>query len=242
MERLHKFLARAGVASRRKCEQFILDGKVSVNGEKISKQGFKIDPGKDKVVFNGQVVALPDSIIYLALNKPKGYITTRKDPYSRKTVYELLPDDLRKKAYPVGRLDRNTTGLLFFTNDGDFANKIMHPTKKIAKIYKVLINGKIRSSDLQKLENGVKIGGVITQPVTVKIIEELDSRTRLQISLKEGRYRQVRRMFSALGYEVVSLKRIAIGNINLKGIKLGQYRYLTKKEVVSLLRNKNEPQ
>ncbi|MFC1478790.1 pseudouridine synthase [Candidatus Margulisiibacteriota bacterium] len=241
-ERLQKYLARSGVNSRRKCEQLIEDGKVSVNGQIVTGRGVKINPAADKVMVNGKKILPPAKLIYLILNKPKDYMSTKSDPRQRKTVYELLPDNLARQVFSIGRLDRNTTGLLLFTNDGDFANRLNQPKNKIPKTYLVTIPGILRPADLQILQNGVQLGSRITRPANACILEKKPGQTRVLLEITEGMNRQVRKMFASLGYEVVKLKRTAIGSLTLGSLPLGKYRYLTKKEIRVLIEYGNSIQ
>ena len=233
-ERLQKFLANAGVASRRKCEELILQGKVEVNGKIITELGIKVTE-KDVVKYNGKVVRPVDEFIYILLNKPIGYVTTVKDQFSRDTVLDLIK--LNKRIVPVGRLDMYTSGALILTNDGDFVNKLTHPKNEIDKTYNVTVRGKISNSEIQKLEDGVEIDeGYITKPAKVKIlkVEEEKDMSRIQITIHEGKNRQVRKMCNAINKKVLALHRCKIGNIDVKNLKLGTWRYLTDKEVFDL--------
>jgi 23S rRNA pseudouridine2605 synthase len=230
-ERLQKYLASCAVASRRKCEELMSAGVVKVNGKKVTELGSKVIPGKDVVEVNGKKVYPPSEFIYLMLNKPRDYITTKNDPAGRKTVYELLPPELASKVFAIGRLDRNTTGLLLFTNNGELANTLTHPRHKIAKTYLALVQGRIRLTDLQKLSNGVQLDERITQPAKLEIIEEDRGQTTVQVQITEGMYRQVRRMFEVLGYEVIRLKRTALGELGLGSLAPGKTRSLNKFEI-----------
>lgn len=232
--RLQKFLAECGIASRRKCEQYILDGKVKVNGEIITELGTKVNKN-DIVEFENKKVEIQDEKIYILLNKPIGYVTTVKDQFQRDTVLDLVKT--KKRIVPVGRLDMYTSGALILTNDGDFVNILTHPKHEIEKTYNVTVSGKITNDDINILKNGVEIDDkYITRPAKVKIlkIDEEKNISRIQITIHEGKNRQVRKMCEAIGKKVIALHRSKIGNINVKDLKLGTWRYLTKKEVDNL--------
>lgn len=232
--RLQKFLAECGIASRRKCEQYILDGKVKVNGEIITELGTKVNKN-DIVEFENKKVEIQDEKIYILLNKPIGYVTTVKDQFQRDTVLDLVKT--KKRIVPVGRLDMYTSGALILTNDGDFVNILTHPKHEIEKTYNVTVSGKITDDDINILKNGVEIDDkYITRPAKVKIlkIDEEKNISRIQITIHEGKNRQVRKMCEAIEKKVIALHRSKIGNINVKDLKLGTWRYLTKKEVDNL--------
>ena len=234
-ERLQKFLASAGIASRRGAEQLILEGKIRVNGVVVKELGTKINVTKDKVFYNGKIVKPETKKVYYILNKPKGYISTVKDERGRKTVVDIL-SDVEERIFPIGRLDYNTEGLLLLTNDGDFMNKLLHPKYEIMKTYVAKIDGIITNDDLYKLANGVKLEDGKTAPADVYVdsIDKPTKTSRIEITIHEGRNRQVRRMFSALGYEVKALKRIAFAGLLLNGLKRGEYRPLRERELISL--------
>ena len=234
-ERLQKFLANAGIASRRKCEELILDGKIKVNGIIVKELGTKINEN-DVVEYCGKIVKKDNEKIYILLNKPIGYITTVKDQFDRETVLDLIKID--KRIVPVGRLDMYTSGALILTNDGEFVNKLTHPKNEINKTYNVTISGIICKEDVQKLEKGVKIDSTyITKPAKVKIlkIDEKNKISRIQIVIHEGKNRQVRKMCEAIEKKVIALHRSKIGNIDVKDLKLGEWRYLTKEEIKNFL-------
>lgn len=234
-ERLQKFLARAGVASRRNAEKLILEGKVRVNGIVVKELGTKIDPVKDKVFYEGKRLRPEERKVYYILNKPKGYISSVKDENGRKTVVDIL-SDVPERIFPIGRLDYNTEGLILLTNDGDFMNKLLHPKYEIEKTYVAKIDGIITMDDLHKLANGVKLEDGKTAPADVYLdsIDKPTKSSRVEITIHEGRNRQVRRMFKALGYEVKALKRIAFAGLTLNRLKRGEYRSLTERELVKL--------
>lgn len=234
-ERLQKIMANAGVASRRKCEQLILDGKVEVNGEVVTALGVKADPATDIITVNGKPITANANKVYAAFHKPKGVITSMSDPEGRKTVLDFVKG-IGGRVYPVGRLDYDTEGLLLLTNDGDLANMLMHPRHHVAKTYHATVKGIPHGDLLEKLREGVQLEDGMTQPAEVEYHDvdmERKSAT-ISITIYEGRNRQVRRMFEAIGHPVVKLKRVQFGNIFLQGIPRGKFRHLTKSEVNEL--------
>ena len=235
--RLQKFLADNGIASRRKCEELILQGRVRVNGEQINALGTKIDPNKDIVEYNGkQIKNSKKEYTYILLNKPIDYVTTVKDQFDRKTVLDLVKTN--KRLVPVGRLDMYTSGAIILTDDGDFVYKVTHPKHEIEKTYNATVVGLVTKEDIKKLEDGVDIGDFITNKARIKILktDEEKNISRLQITIHEGKNRQVRRMCEAIGKKVLSLHRSKIGNISVKDLKLGTWRYLKKSEIDNLLK------
>lgn len=235
-ERLQKFLANSGIASRRKCEEYILQGKVSVNGKIVDELGTKINLDKDVVKYNGKLVKKTDKKVYILLNKPIDYVTTVKDQFDRQTVLDLI--DIPEKVVPVGRLDMYTSGALLLTNDGDFVYKVTHPKYEIEKTYTVTIRGIATQDDVKKLENGVKIDDYVSGKAKVKILktDEEKNFSRLQITIHEGKNREVRKMCEAIDKKVLALHRRRIGNLDVKNIEIGKWRYLNKKEVEELLK------
>ena len=228
-ERLQKYMASCGIASRRKCEELILQGKVKVNDVLITELGTKVDIEKDIVKYNGKIIKPEEEKVYIMLNKPEGYITSVKDEKGRKTVLDIVK--VKERIYPIGRLDYDSSGLLLLTNDGDIYNKIIHPRVKINKKYLVNIKGKLSENDIKKLKTGIDIGDYVTAPAGVKIISEKEDSSLVEITIHEGKNRQIRRMCSALNHDVLTLKRIAIGDIKLGYLNRGEYRYLTEKEL-----------
>ena len=227
-------IADSGFCSRRKAEELISQGRVKLNGRPIKlgdKCGFK-----DLITIDGERIYLPrkKNFIYIMMNKPRGYVTTVSDELDRRCVMDLL-EDVEERVYPVGRLDRNSEGLLIFTNDGEFANDIMHPSKHVPKTYRVTIDGAVNEDQLSRLMSGVELDdGVKTLPCTVEVISEAPDRTVLRFVIKEGRNRQIRRMCTAVGLEVGRLRRTSIGGVKLGMLKPGAYRDLTKEELRSL--------
>lgn len=225
MIRLNKYLSMAGVCSRRKADELIESGAVEVNGIKVDSLGYQIDEEKDLVSVYGKRVKKEEKMIYLMLNKPSGYITTNDEQFSRPSTLDLIHEQIR--VFPIGRLDMPTEGMLLLTNDGEFANKLMHPKNKIDKEYVVKIKGDASLEQVRKLQQGVDIGDYITKPAEVEII----GKNRIQIVIKEGKNRQIRRMCQAAGIEVLTLKRTRIGKLTLGNLPLGEYRLLKKEEV-----------
>ena len=235
--RLQKYLADCGIASRRKAEELILQGKVEVNKKIVKELGTKIDNEKDEVKYLGKVVKPEnDEKIYILLNKPIGYVTTLDDQFDRPKITDLIK--INKRIVPVGRLDMFTSGAIILTNDGDFVYKVTHPKHEIDKTYTVTIIGKITKEDVEKLEKGVEIDdGYITKPAKVKIlkIDEEKNQSRLSITIHEGKNRQVRKMINSIGKKVLALHRAKIGDIDVKDLNLGNWRYLKKNEIKNLL-------
>lgn len=228
-ERLQKYMANCGVASRRKCEEYIVSGKVKVNGVIVSELGTKVDSDKDIVQFEDRIIKLEEKKIYIMLNKPEGYITSVKDEKGRKTVIDLV--NVNERIYPIGRLDYDSSGLLLLTNDGEIYNKIIHPRVKIVKKYIAVVKGELSKTELTKFTKGIDIGDYVTAPATIKVISFKEGTSTLEIGIHEGKNRQIRRMCSAIGHEVLALKRVAIGEIKLEYLKRAEYRELTEKEL-----------
>jgi len=230
--RINKFLAKAGLGSRRSVEQLVLDGKIKVNGKTITKLATKVDPDKDTVTYKGKRLSLPEKEVYIMLNKPPGYIVTADDPFNRKTVFELLPE-FSLRIFPVGRLDKNSRGMLFFTNNGKWANRIIHPRQKITKIYYVQVKGRISQAAVKQLRSGVELNDFTTQSTRVFLrgYNKSQDLTKLKFYLSEGKKRQIRRMIKHVGSSVVDLKRVRIGKVKLGNLPEGYWRYLTQKEI-----------
>lgn len=235
--RLQKFLAEAGVASRRKSEELILNGKIKVNGKLITELGTKVNPEKDKIEYNNKIVQIEKRKVYILLNKPIGYVTTVKDQFQRDSVLDLVK--VKERLVPVGRLDMYTSGALILTNDGDFVYKVTHPKHEINKTYTVTLKGIIEKTKVDELRKGIDIGGYITKPAKVKILktDEEKNISRLEIVIHEGKNRQVRKMCEAIGCKVLALHRSKIADIGVKDIELGKWRYLSKNEVNKILFN-----
>lgn len=230
--RLQKYLAECGVASRRKSEELIAAGKVKVNGV-TAVIGDKVNPKHDKVTVSGKKVVSVKKNVYIMLNKPRGFITTMNDEHDRKCVAELVKD-INTRVYPVGRLDRESEGLLIMTNDGEFTNALTHPSKHVSKTYRVTIRPTITKEQATEFRNGIEIDGRMTAPADLRVLETQDNRAVVEVTIYEGRNRQIRKMFEALGIEVARLKRTKVGNLKLGMLKQGAYRHLTEDEVSSL--------
>ncbi|MBS5937569.1 rRNA pseudouridine synthase [Clostridium sartagoforme] len=232
-ERLQKYMARCGVASRRKCEEIILSGEVKINDNIVSELGVKIDPEKDTVTYKGNIIKPEENKLYIMLNKPEGYITSVKDEKGRKTILDLVK--VEERIYPIGRLDYDSSGLILLTNDGDIYNKIIHPRVNIGKKYIATCRGEFSKEEIKRFESGIDIGGYITADakMTLLDIEKKNNSVNsvVEIIIHEGKNRQIRRMCEALGHEVLSLKRVEVGNIKLGYLKKGQWRDLTEEEL-----------
>jgi 23S rRNA pseudouridine2605 synthase len=280
VERLQKILSQAGVASRRASEQLMLEGRVTVNGTTVRELGTKADPARDDIRVDGRRVRLPERHLYLLLNKPRGYVTTRSDPQKRPTVLDLVA--VREYVYPVGRLDFDSEGLLLLTNDGDLAARLTHPRHGVKRVYEARVLGVPDQHDLQRLSRGIVIEGRRTEPADVKLLDapghpsarvyaraqrlrpkasggavpasrekglpargggalRAVNKATLHITIREGRNRQVRKMFEAIGHPVDSLRRVAIGPINDPRLKVGQWRELSREEVERLRKATAEP-
>ena len=232
MERLQKVIAEAGIASRRKAEDLITSGKVKVNGEIVTELGTKVSR-KDKIEVNNKPIEKQQKEYYL-LNKPRGVVTTTKDEHHRKTVVDLIPTNTR--IYPVGRLDYDTTGALLLTNDGEFANILMHPNDKVEKVYMAKLNGIIKGEQINKLKDGVEIDGQTVQATRVKLkkVNDKNNTCMVQITIHEGKNHQVKKMFESVGFQVEKLKREKVAFFDLKDLQSGEYRKLTPKEVAKV--------
>lgn len=231
--RLQKMIANCGIASRRKAEQLIADGKVRVNG-RVAQIGDKVDPKKDKItVGSKKLVPQNNRRIYIMLHKPRGFVTTMDDELGRKCVAELVAD-VEQRVFPVGRLDRDSEGLLLMTNDGEFANYISHPRSHVSKTYRVTVRQQVTEEMLARLSEGLMLDGQITLPADVNLIVKEENRNVMLVTLYEGRNRQIRRMCEELGLEVIRLKRIAVGNVKLGMLKQGDWRELNDDELRSL--------
>lgn len=233
--RLQKYLATCGIASRRKCEEYISQGKVKVNGQVVTELGTKVNPSKDKIEFNGKEIKNGSKEhVYILLNKPIGYVTTVKDQFGRDSVLDLVK--INKRIVPVGRLDMYTSGALILTDDGEFVYKVTHPKHKIEKTYTVTLKGIPTIEEIEKLKNGVNINGFITSKAKVKILKTdvETNKSRLEITIHEGKNRQIRKMCEAIDKKVLALHRSKIGNIEVKDLKIGTWRYLSPKEIEML--------
>lgn len=232
MIRLNRFIANAGICSRRKADELIAAGVVSVNGEPVTELGFKVDPAKDLIRYNGESLKR-EKMVYVLLNKPKDYITTTDDPQERKTVMGLVEKASKERIYPVGRLDRNTTGLLLMTNDGDLADKLSHPKNNITKLYNVELNKSLSQGDLNKISFGIELEDGLIKPDQVSYVAG-GSKKEVGIQIHSGKNRVVRRIFESLGYEVIKLDRVVYSNLTKKDLPRGRWRYLEEKEIIQL--------
>lgn len=230
--RLQKYMAECGVASRRKCEELIDQGRVAVNGMKVARQGIQIDPQKDRVEVDGSEIRLQQEKIYLMLNKPKGVVTTVSDQFGRKNVKDLV--DCPQRIFPVGRLDYDTEGLLFLTNDGTFAYQMTHPGHKIDKCYLARVKGIPGEEALERLRGGVILDGWKTAPAKAELEQNTGKNALVRLTIYEGRNRQVRKMLDAVGFPVLELRRISIGGVTLGDLPSGRWRHLTKEELKRL--------
>ena len=231
--RIAKFMAAAGVASRRKSEELIKKGVVRVNGRFVYDPATNVNPEIDEIYVSGRKIRIPDEKIYIMLNKPVGCVSTCHDDKGRRTVLDYVKG-IDQRIYPIGRLDFTTEGLLLLTNDGELANKLMHPSHEVTKRYYVVVDSYVSQDEITQLERGVVIEGGKTAPARIKVMNATPERTELTIIIHEGRNRQVRRMFETSGKNVVFLKRISVGDINLGPLKKGKYRMLTNEEVAYL--------
>ncbi len=235
--RLQKYIAMSGIASRRAAETMIQEGRVRVNGKKVTEQGIKVEVGADAVMVDGKPIKIKNKNYYIMLNKPVGYVSTVKDQFERPTVVDLVKKDLEDaRIFPVGRLDYDTEGLLLLTNDGDFTYKVTHPKFEKDKTYIATIKGGITIAGINKIRRGVYIDDNFkTSPAQAEILDAVDGRTFIQITIHEGKNRQVRKMFEAIGCKVIGLKRIKIGTVDLGNLPLGRWRHLTSHEVSYLM-------
>ena len=236
IERLQKYLAGAGIASRRKCEELILQGRVEVNNFVVTELGTKVDPRKDIIKVDDKLVKYKEDkhCSYILLNKPKGYLTSLSDPFGRPTVLDLLKG-VKERVFPVGRLDFNSEGLLILTNDGELAYALTHPAKEVEKVYIVKVKGIPSSEKLKTLSKGVTLkNNYKISPCNIYLLKTVNGNAILKVKIKEGKKRQIRKMAEYIGHFVLKLRRIQTGPISLKGVKPGEYRYLNKEEIKSL--------
>ena len=227
--RLNKYIAAAGVCSRRKADELIANGNVRINGAVMKEMGYDVADG-DTVQVNGRIISAASKKVYVAVHKPLGYITSMDDDRSRATVAELVAD-IPERLFPVGRLDYNTTGLLIMTNDGDLTYTLTHPKHEVWKTYIATVSGVISDNRIARLRKGVDIGGFVTSPAKVRVIKQMPRHAVVEISIHEGKNRQVRKMFAAVGNKVQELERVSIGDIRLGRLMSGHYRKLTREEI-----------
>lgn len=228
-ERLQKFMARCGVASRRKCEKVITEGRVKVNNSVVTELGHKIDPDKDSVEVDNKIINIEENKVYIALNKPEGTVSTVKDEKDRTTILDLVK--IKERIYPIGRLDYDTCGLIILTNDGDIYNKVIHPRQAINKVYIALLEGCPNEEEISKFCSGVDIDGYITAQANFEITKRIGFNCKATITIHEGKNRQIRKMCDAIGHPVIALKRVSVGNILLGNMEKGLWRNLTEEEI-----------
>ena len=232
--RINKYIASSGICSRRAAEELVTSGKVKINGKPVTALATDVDEENDTVTVDGQKISLVTKLIYIILYKPKGCICSLSDEKGRKTVFDYLEDFQNKRIFPIGRLDYDTEGLLLLTNDGALSNKLTQPINEISKTYVAKIEGEIEESDLARLRNGVTVDGVKLRRCKIKVLDRNEKFTRLEITIYEGKNREIHKMFETVGKTVAFLKRIKIGDLKLGGLSRGAYRYLTPKEVAYL--------
>jgi len=228
-ERLQKFMARCGVASRRKCEEIITGGRVKVNNIVVTELGHKIDPEEDIVYVDNKIINIEENKVYIALNKPEGVVSTVKDEKERETILDLVK--VKERIYPIGRLDYDTCGLIILTNDGDIYNKVIHPRQEINKIYLAILEGCPSQEEIDRFCNGVDIDGYITAQADFEITKRIGFNCRAKITIHEGKNRQIRKMCDVIGHSVIALKRISVGDITLGNMEKGSWRNLTEEEI-----------
>lgn len=233
VERLNKYIAECGIASRRNADKIISDGRVKINGKIVTELGTKVEPFNDTVTVDGIIIKAMTNDVILMFNKPKGCITSMNDELGRKTIFDYIKVDI-PRLFPVGRLDYDTEGLLLLTNNGELANKLMHPSSEVTKTYLVKVEGEMPEHKLAQLRKGVEIDGVKTKRAKVKLLEFNDNISKLEVTISEGRNRQVRKMFETVDKVVIFLKRVAIGELRLGGLSRGGYRYLNENEITYL--------
>ena len=233
--RIQKFIADAGLTSRRKAERLVREGRVCLNGRLVSVLGTKVNPHEDVVFVDGRNVEMGHvEKIYILLNRPRGYVTTAHDPEGRKTVMDLIPR-IPERVYPVGRLDYQSEGLLLLTNDGPLAHRVMHPSGEVVKVYEVKVLGIVTRTLLKKLRGGITVDKKLILPKSVRVIGELRDKTWLEFRLGEGKNREIRKLCSYCGLEVGKLRRVAVGGLNIEGIPLGQCRFLSRTQIYKAL-------
>jgi len=235
LERLQKYMAYCGVASRRKCEELIAAGRVRVNGVTVKEAGIKIDPDRDRVQVDGKPISPSGKRVYIMLNKPVGYVSTARDQFDRPTVLDLAKE-IKERVYPVGRLDYDSQGLLLLTNDGGLTNGLTHPRHRVDKTYIATVAGKPTAREVERIKRGVPLDGRTTSPADIMLMKRNDKYSVYKVIIHEGRNRQVRRMFKEIDYTVISLKRTAIGNLELGPLPSGKWRFLKESEVEGLFR------
>jgi len=237
-ERLQKILARAGLTSRRGAEELIRQGKVTVDGRVVTEMGVKVDPARQRLVCDGKPVEMAEAKVYILLNKPRGYVTTLDDPQGRPIVTALLKG-VGERVFPVGRLDLDTEGALLLTNDGELAHRLLHPSFEITRTYEAVVRGRPEKRNLARLAGGIMLEGRRTSPAAIKVLAAGAGETTVRIIIHEGRKRQVRKMFEAIGHRVLHLKRTAYGDLTLRGLGTGEFRILTTRDLELIFKSKN---
>jgi len=229
--RINRYLAGCGLGSRRKCEKYVTEGNVRINGKKISDLALKVDPYRDKVTVQGETVCYAEEKIVLVLNKPEGVVCSVSDDLGRRTVVDIAKEKgYRQRLFPVGRLDMDTTGILLLTNDGELTNRMIHPRYHVEKVYTVDVQGEISGETASRIAEGVDIGGYVTRPCGIEILSGMEKRSRLKVTIKEGKKRQIRRMFLSYGHPVIKLHRKSIGGLEFEDLDKGQLRPLNPDE------------
>ncbi|CAK8715833.1 Pseudouridine synthase [Candidatus Electrothrix gigas] len=232
MERIQKVIAHAGICSRRKAEEYIAQGRVKVDGTTVTQPGLKVDPQQAVITVDGKPLQ-KEKKVYVLLHKPRGYVTTLSDPQGRPIVTDLLPD-IKERLFPVGRLDLDSEGALLLTNDGALTNQVLHPRYEVKKTYQATVRGFPKKADLQRLEQGIVLDNIKTWPAQLRILKKRKDATVVEIILHEGKKRQVRKMFQAVGYPVIRLKRTAYGRLHIGNLSEGTYRFLVKNDLKKL--------
>jgi 23S rRNA pseudouridine2605 synthase len=233
-ERLQKIIARAGICSRRAAEQLIAEGRVAVNGQIVVELGYKADSAQTVITVDGRPLRREEEKVYLLLHKPRGYVTTLSDPQGRPIVSKLLPPEIKERLFPVGRLDLDSEGALMMTNDGELANKILHPKFEVKKTYEATVRERPQKADLRRLEQGILIDGQMTWPAQTRVLHQEQHSAVIEIVIHEGKKRQVRKMFQAIGCPVLRLKRTAYGGLKLGSLRPGQCRFLGKADIANI--------
>lgn len=233
LERIQKVIARAGIASRREAEKLISEGRVTLNGKVVEELGTKVDTDKDYIKVDGKLITRPEPKAYLILYKPRGYVTTTSDPEGRPTIMELL-ERVKGRVFPVGRLDYDTEGLILCTNDGDLTHRLQHPSHEVPKTYFAKVEGVPTLEEITKLRKGIKLEDGMTAPAKVKLVRKVEANSWLEITIHEGRNRQVKRMVEAIGHPIIKLKREGLAFLTLGDLKSGEFRHLTAEEIKKL--------
>jgi 23S rRNA pseudouridine2605 synthase len=234
-QRLQKIIAEMGIASRRKAEELIMEGRVTVNG-KAAVIGMKADPATDHIKVNGKLLVNPENKVYFIFNKPRGVVTSLSDPEGRPTVNDFLRG-IKQRVFPVGRLDYDSEGMLILTNDGEFAHAVLHPSRKIPKTYLVKIKGVLEEEEMNKLRNGIRLDRTVTAPAKVKRLRKAEQNSWIEMTISEGKKRQIRRMLERVGHQVIRLMRIRIGGLEMGPLKPGAYRRITPEEIDKIRRS-----